>query len=488
MYMSATGLSQALMAVKVSSVELTESAIARIIRYDEQINAVCVPTFETARAAAHDADVARSRGDRRPLLGIPMTVKESFNMAGLPTTWGIPSFKDYKATEDAVAVARLKAAGAVILGKTNVPLALGDLQSYNEIYGTTRNPWNLDLTPGGSSGGSAAALAAGYGALSIGSDIAGSLRIPAHHCGVYAHKPSFGLLPARGHVPPPNRPLPHNRDLSVIGPMARSATDLALMLEILCPPDEMSLGAAYSLALRPPRHDKLADYRVLLVDTHPLIPTASSIRAALAAFADQLDRAGIAVERNSSLLPDLTNAARIYMRLLMSTFSVGMPAQVYDRAQERAAKLDPDDQSLAAERVRGSALSHRDWLIADNARAYLREQWRILFSQFDVVVCPVAPVPAFPHDHSPDQWRRQIVIDGSSYDYADQLVWAGIATAPGLPATVAPISRSGEGIPIGMQIIGPMFEDLTPIRFAELVEQEFGGFTAPPLDWAGDLR
>ena len=205
---SATQLAAAMAAGEVSATELVEQAIARIERYDGELNAICVPDFDRALGAAADADCARAAGDIRPLLGVPMTVKESFNVAGLPTTWGFPAFKDFVATEDAVAVARLKAAGAIVLGKTNVPLGLGDLQSYNAIYGTTNNPWDLGRTPGGSSGGSAAALAAGYGALSIGSDIGGSLRAPAHFCGIYAHKASFGLLPTRGHTPPPLRRCP----------------------------------------------------------------------------------------------------------------------------------------------------------------------------------------------------------------------------------------------------------------------------------------
>lgn len=202
---SAGELSAAMRAGEVSSVELTEAAIARIERDDTAINAICVPDFDRARAAAHRADQARARGEDRPLLGIPVTVKESYDIAGLPTTWGIPEQRDHVPSEDAVQVSRLKAAGAVILGKTNVTVMLRDIQSYNDLYGTTNNPWNHDRTGGGSSGGSAAALAAGFGALSIGSDLAGLLRTPAHFCGVYAHKPTLGLAPTRGMTAPPHR-------------------------------------------------------------------------------------------------------------------------------------------------------------------------------------------------------------------------------------------------------------------------------------------
>jgi amidase len=480
-YATATELVAAMAAQQVSAVELAEGAIARIEALDDQLNAVCVRDFDRALAAAREADAARATGDARPLLGVPMTVKESFNVAGLPTTWGIPPFKDFTPAEDAVAVARLKAAGAVILGKTNVPLGLGDLQTYNDIYGTTNNPWDVLRTPGGSSGGSAAALAAGYGALSIGSDIAGSLREPAHFCGVYAHKASFGLLPSRGHTVPPAPPLAYERDLTAIGPMARSAGDLALLLGLLADPDETGIGIAHRLALRPARHDELGDYRVLVLDTHPSIATAASVRGAIDGLAGRLAGAGARVERESALLPDPVEAARLYMRLLMGALGGTFPAEIYEHLRAAAAQVDPDDPSLAAERTRGAAMSHRDWLAADTLRVQHRARWQELFAEFDVVVCPAMPTPAFAHDHSPDPWSRRIAIDGESYDYADQLVWAGLATVPGLPATVAPIGQSAEGLPIGVQILGPLYEDATPIRFAELLERELGGFVAPPL-------
>ena len=463
----------------VSAVELAEDAITRIERYDPTINAVCVPDFERALEAARAADAARARGETRPLLGVPMTVKESYNVAGLPTTWGVPDFEDFVPDTDALAVERVKAAGAVVLGKTNVPLVLGDVQSYNAIYGTTGNPWDPERTPGGSSGGSAAALAAGYGALSLGSDIGGSLRNPAHYCGVYAHKPTLGLVPARGHTPPGVPALPTESDLAVIGPMARSAADLALLLDVLAEPDPLSSGVAYRLALPASRHTELTDYRVLVVDTHPSIPSAASVRGAIGGLAEALAKAGARVERESPLLPDQADTARVYTRLLMSTLGSRFPAEVYEQVLAAAAGLDPADESLRAERVRGTVLSHRDWILADARRAVLRQRWNELFAEFDVVVHPVAPTPAFPHDHSP-MGDRRITVDGVDHDYLDQIALAGVATLPGLPATALPIGLSEDGLPIGVQAIGPMYGDRTTIRFAELVERELGGFTPPP--------
>ena len=269
-YRSATELVAALAGKRISSVELTDFSISRIEANDKSINAVVVRDFDRARIGAAAADAALARGERRPLLGLPMTVKEQFNVAGLPTTWGDPKFKNWQPSADALAVARLKAAGAVILGKTNVPLNLSDWQSYNEIYGTTNNPWDLARTPGGSSGGAAAALAAGYVSLELGSDIGGSLRAPAHYCGVFAHKPTLDLVPLRGAGPPDTPAYPGRGDLAVAGPMARSAADLALELDVVAGPDEMSDGIGYKLALPAPRHQNIKSFKVLLIDTHPL--------------------------------------------------------------------------------------------------------------------------------------------------------------------------------------------------------------------------
>jgi amidase len=480
-FKTATELSAALAAKKVSAVELAEDAIGRIERHDDKINAICVRDFSRGLEAARAADAARARGETAPLLGLPLTVKESYNIAGLPTTWGFPAQKDFVPPEDALSISRVKQAGGVILGKTNVPVGLGDWQSYNEIYGVTNNPFDLGRTPGGSSGGSSAALAAGYGPLSLGSDIGGSLRVPAFHCGVYAHKPTFALVPSRGHTPPPLPPLPFDPDLSVIGPMARSAADLALLLDVIAGPDPMEAAKAYTLALPAPRHNALKNFRVLVLDTDPVMPTSAFIRTAIEKLAANLGKAGVTVTRESPLLPDFAASTRLYMRLLMSFLAASFQPEIYAGAQAAAAKLSPEDKSLAAERLRGIALSHRDWVLADGARARLRAQWRELFGTFDAVICPVMPTPAYPHVHSDDQEARRINVDGKDHVYPDQLAWPGIATLPGLPATAIPLGLSPEGLPVGVQIVGPWLEDRTPLKLAELIEREFGGFVPPPM-------
>ncbi|ROP34814.1 amidase [Saccharothrix texasensis] len=478
-FRTAEELVAAMRAGAVTSVELTDEAIARVERDDTVVNAICVPDFDRARAAARRADQARARGEDRPLLGVPVTVKESYNVAGLPTTWGMPQHRDYVPAEDAVQVSRLRTAGAVVLGKTNVPLGLQDIQSFNEIYGTTTNPWDRGRTAGGSSGGSAAALASGFGALSIGSDLAGSLRTPAHFCGVYAHKPTLGLAAGRGMVPPSEPALPTEFDLAVVGPMARAARDLTLLLDVMAGPDPLTLGKAHRLALPPARHERLGDFRVLVLEDHPLIPTGAAVRAGVNRVADVLVAGGARVERHSPLLPDLAEAATLYTRLLISGSVARFPVGSDEQLRTRAAGLSADDRSLDAVRLRAMVSSHRDWMEAAHRREVHRHGWRQLFGEFDAVVCPITPTPAFPHDHHPDPLERRIDIDGVEHPYFDQLVWAGLATMPGLPATAVPAGRSPEGLPVGVQLIGPAFEDRTPLRLAELLEQETGGFQPP---------
>jgi amidase len=465
---------------EVSAVELLDRSIARIEAYDGKLNAVVVRDFARARAAAAEADKALARGERRPLLGVPMTVKESHNVAGLPTTWGIPGTQYSQASDDSVAVSRLKAAGAVVLGKTNAPVMLADWQTYNPIYGVTNNPWDVARTPGGSSGGAAAALAAGYVSLELGSDLAGSLRVPADYCGVFALKPTHGLVPMRGFAPPgaPTLSVGVDVDLAVLGPMARSAGDLELALDVLAGPDDAE-AVGYRLALPPPRHTDLQNFRVLVVDQHPLLPTANVVRSALGKVADNLRRVGSKVAQTSPLLPDLGHVGRTYVQLLMAFVGAYLPDDAYSQSQAAAAALSPDDASLSAANLRGTVMGHREWIRTDSIRTAVADQWRGLFRKWDVVLCPVMPTPAFPHDHS-DMTARRIVVDGTEIPYMAQSMWPSVATLTGLPATAMPIGRSDDGLPIGMQIVGPYLEDRTTIAFAGLVEREFGGFVPPP--------
>jgi amidase len=449
---SATDLVAALAARRVSALELADEAIARIEARDGPINAVVVRDFGRAREAARAADAALARGERRPLLGLPMTVKESHNVAGLPTTWGFEPFKDFVAPADSVGVSRLKAAGAVILGKTNVPPWLADYQSNNPVYGRTGNPYDPARTPGGSSGGSAAALAAGMIPLELGSDIGGSIRMPAHFCGVYGHKPSYNLVPLRGHSPP-YVPDGAGIVLAVIGPLARTAADLGLALDVLAGPDQDE-ATGYRLALPPPRHARLADYRVLLVDDHPLTPLDDEIRAGLNGLADGLEKLGAKVARASERLPDLVRIQETFMGLLMPAMSRGQPG--------------------------AQTISAHEWMVLLDTQAQIRRQWAELFEGFDVVLTPVHGAPAFLHDDEPDLGKRTLVINGAVTPYFAPAAWAGLATLGNLPSTVIPVGQTRGGLPFGAQVIGPYLEDRTTIGFAGLAEREFGGFRKPP--------
>ena len=443
-------LADALAARKVSALELADEAIARIEARDGPINAVVVRDFDRARDAAREADAALARGERRPLLGLPMTVKESHNVAGLKTTWGFEWARDFVATEDAVGVARLKAAGAVILGKTNIPVALSDWQSVNPIYGRTNNPYDLSRSPGGSSGGGAAALAAGMVPLEYGSDIGGSIRIPAALCGVYGHKPSLDLIPGRGHAPPGAEGVPP--PLAVVGPLARTAADLTLALDVLAGPDA-PLSKAYRLTLPASRHARLADFRVLVLTDHPSAAVDGEVRGAIEGLAARLEALGARVERTHARLPDLGAAHEAYGALLGAAMSLRGP--------------EPPQ------------LSAGDWLGLLDTQLKVRGQWGALFEAVDVVLTPAFGQVAFPHVETADPNQRTLMIDGAPTPYFAQLAWPGLATFANLPATAAPIGQTRAGLPIGAQIIGAFLEDRTTLTFAELLEREFGGFIPP---------
>jgi amidase len=285
----------------------------------------------------------------------------------------------------------------------------------------------------------------------------------------------------RGHTPPPFPPIPLDRDMAVIGPMARSAADLSLLLDVIAGPDPLDAGVGYKLTLPPPRRNALKDFRVLVVDSDPVLPSDKDIRGAIEKLAGGLARSGVNVARQSPLLPDFAESSRLYMRMLMSFLGAFFAPEVIAGAQAGAAQLTADNKSLAAERLRGMTQSHRDWVLDDGARGRLRAQWRELFKTFDAVICPIMPTPAYPHDHSSQQEARRVKIDGKDYAYPDQLAWPGIATLPGLPATAIPLGLSPEGLPVGIQIVGPWLEDRTPLELAALIEREFGGFVPPPM-------
>ena len=469
----ATSQLRALADRTLSARELLELELARDEAVHDRLNAVVVRDLERARTAADALDQARARGDELgPLAGLPMTVKETYDLTGLPATAGVSSFRE-RDCEDAVVIARARAAGAVIWGKTNIPVMAGDWQSYNSLYGVTNNPWDLTRTPGGSSGGSAAALASQVTSLEMGSDIAGSLRVPAAFCGVFAHKPTFELLPRTGHVPPrPGTFAP--ADLSVVGPMARSSRDLALLLHV------MSDGATPRDIAPAPRALRVG---LWLEDAAFLLDP--QVRTAIEAWAARAEAAGIAIRPITS---PVSGEALLesYNVLLMSQIAAGFPdktrEQLAARRADALAKINAGAGPLSkAATILASTATHRDWMIANETRWRLKAQVAEAFSEVDVIVAPVAPVEPFAHDHSPFNDRELTCSTGKTIPYNAMMMWVALATVCGLPATAVPAGLSAAGLPVGVQIIGPDGGDLRTLAAARALEEATGGYVPPPL-------
>ena len=476
-FSSATALAAKLRTGKLSALELLDHYIARIEKHDVVLNAVVVRDFDRARKRAKAADRALKKGaPLGPLHGLPMTVKESFNVAGLKTTWGNPAFKDNVADYTTVAIERLQAAGAIVFGKTNVPLLLQDLQSYNAVYGTTRNPYDLTRTPGGSSGGGGAAVAAGLSAADFGSDLAGSIRVPASFCGLYSHKPSFGVVPTRGHGLAPALAQP---DISVLGPIARSARDLEPLLRATAGPLEDD-AAGWTLTLPASRATQLRGLRIGMLTDIESSPLAASVRGALEGLARWLRKQGAKV--STAALPIEAKAHQaLFMQFVRAVGAARMGDPMFRQTLEEAAKYAAGDSSPAALHLRGLAQYHRDWCVAHEARSQLRARWADYFRDHDLLLVPGTPVPAFPIDEAGPREARTLDIDGRQVPYNAQGFWQGIATVSYLPASVAPIARTGAGLPLAVQIIGPYLGDLSTIGFARLLEHDYASFEAPVL-------
>lgn len=430
--MTALETARAIADGRTTAVAECEAAIARIEALNPGLNAVVVKDYARARKDAVAADAAIAAGERRPLLGVPMTVKESYELAGHVQSMGFVEYRDNVIDEDGSTVRKLREACAVILGKTNVPVALADLQTVNPIYGRTVNPWDATRTCGGSSGGSAAALASGMVPMEIGTDIGGSIRTPAHFCGVFGHKASYGVIPLDGH----RRPGMDNADrpLSVAGPMARAAEDLAALLDVVA-------GEILPRA----RITTLDGVRLLVLIQHPRAAVSQEIATGIERVADVAAGQGAIISKNSDLLPDLDRLFDDYIRMLMVVISGGAPA--------------PD----------GSVMTVRQWFGLQDVQAQVQRQFAVLFEAFDAILCPVHGSTAFPHDDTPDMAARTIMIDGKSTPYADQFAWISMATFAGLPSTSTPIGRARDGLPFGMQVIAANRRDHDAIMLSGLL-------------------
>ncbi len=470
-FMSALEAAEAIRRKKISSVELTRLVFERIDRYKLKLNAFAYQLREDALAKAAKADNARTKGSSLGVFhGVPFFVKESFAVAGYPCTWGLPAMRDVKARQNSAAVDRLLGAGAILVGATNVPLNLDDWQSYNSIYGTTNNPWDTERSPGGSSGGTAAALAAGLGYLSIGSDIGGSIRVPSHFCGIFGHKPTLDLVDLAGHSPGGGNAL-HGFStlLAVGGPMARSAEDLIAALKVLGGSSGWD-AKAWKWELPEPRAHKMRDFRVGYVLDDPLAPPTTEVRRVLEKTMETLSRGGAQMKPGwpSSFRP--AELLDNYLFMLEAFFaSVSSPEELEHQRKE-VGTLSPQGQTP----------SFVAWQRQNFRRLAFREQWQAYFEQIDVFLSPVTFCTAFPHDHSVPQYKRVIATKDGPRRYMDMLNWISMATLTGCPASVAPVGLTEAGLPVGIQIMGPYWEDATPLTFAALLAKETGGFKPPP--------
>lgn len=472
---SAIGAAAAIRTRKISSVELTRHVFERIDRFQPKLNAFVYQMRDEALAQARRTDQAVARKEKLgAFAGVPVVVKESFAIAGRPCTWGIPSLKDTRAPANSTAVQRLIDAGAVVVGATNVPLNLMDGQSYNDIYGTTNNPWDLSRTPGGSSGGTAAALAAGLGFLGIGSDIGGSIRAPAHCCGIFGHKPTLDVVGSRGHVPGGGLENPgFSTLLAVNGPMARTAEDLETAMRVLGGPEAPD-SVAYSWRLPAPRHERVDGFRIGYVLEDLMMPVSSEVKPALESALRALEKAGAKLKPGWPEGMAFKEFFATYFFLLSAfTFSMSPPEE---QRRQRAEFAAVKDHPQAA----GSLADFASWQRQNLRRLAFRAGWQSHFKNVDAFLLPALPVPAFPHDHS-EQSRRTLATPEGKLPYLPALLtYMSVAILTGCPATVAPAGKTKQGLPVGIQILGPYLEDATPIRLAGLLAKENGGFTPPP--------
>ncbi len=438
---------------ELGSVELLDAQLARIQRLDAEVNAVCTLSIDEARVRARAADDAAAHGEFwGPLHGLPITVKDAIATAGIRSTGGSPQLLDHVPQVDAEAVAAVRRAGAIVFGKTNVPLWSGDLQTFNEMFGTTNNPWDLARVPGGSSGGAAAAVACGMTSFEIGTDIGGSVRVPSAFCGVFGHKPSFGVIPTLGYLDEPNGGVTES-DINVFGPIARSAEDLELLLGVLARPTaERAVGWRVDLPLA-----DVSDLRSLRVATwfdEPSIPMDQEMIAVLDGVADRLVGAGAAVDRTARPHLDFTEAWHAGGWLIAS-----------------ATHISDGDHTV----------HHVDWLVADRVRARRRHRWAEFFEDFDVLLCPVTLMPAFPH-HQEGTWAsREIVVGGVTTPYLALEAWPALIGSAYLPSTSTPVGRTAAGLPVGVQVVAPFLHDYRAIAVSGLIADLVGGYEVPPI-------
>jgi amidase len=477
-FRTAKQLAAAIRKKKIGCLELLDLYLERVEAHNPSLNAIIAMDIEGARKRAKAADKAVKAGKKLgPLHGVPMTIKESYNVVGFPTTWGVPALKDNRPKSNALVVQRMLDAGVTLFGKTNVPLLLGDYQSYNDIYGTTNNPWDLSRTPGGSSGGSAAALAAGLTGIEAGSDIGSSIRNPAHYCGVFGHKPTFGVVSSKGHAA--GDWASPGADIAVVGPLARGADDLEIAMDVMAGLDEID-SRGLKVALPRAAKKTLREFKVAVLLDDPHAEVDQSVQDEIQKLADFLGKKKVKVSTTARPAFDTADMHEVYMKLLNAAISGRMQDDEYNARREAAAKIPADDRGTLAQFVRGTVLTHREWLALNERRHRMRLAWDAFFQDYDIMLCPVTASAAFPHDHDPNRATRTIIVNNKKVPDFDQLFWAGYSGVTFLPASTAPIGQTTDGLPIGVQIVGPQYGDYTTIAFAKLLEQEYRSFVPPP--------
>jgi amidase len=475
---SATEISAAIARKDVSSREVLDQLLARVDEVNPSINAVVALDVERARAAAAAADDATARGDQLgPLHGLPMTVKDVWETEGLVTTSGAPELKDHVPAMDAIAIGRLKSAGAVIFGKTNTPLYAGDFQTFNEVYGRTNNPWDTSRTTGGSSGGSAAAVATGMTPLELGSDIGGSIRNPSHYNGVYGLKPSWGLVPSRGHIPGPPGSLVEP-DVNCNGPIARSLDDLRTGIELLAGPlPAEAVAWRVELPAGPPVDATNVRVATVFHEGHDLLPISSAVMTNLEGFAARLADAGVAVDAIPLPVP-LSDGLRSWQDMVLPIIGMGLTDELYAGMADLA---DAPGDDLATAAGRALVARYRGWARANQQRQLQRAAWASVFERYDAVLAPVMPTTAFPHDTERDIMARELDVDGVAVPHMLAVAWCGAIGTVLLPVVTLPTGPASDGLPVGVQVVGPYLTDVRMIEIARALEQAAGtGFVPPP--------
>ena len=484
-FLPVTTLRTLISSSEVTSIELLDAFLARVKVLNPSLNAIIILDEKAARERARFADIATKQNvSWGRLHGIPFTVKENCHVASMDCTIGDPLLVQKPSATSEPVVARLIEAGAIIFGKTNLPEAAADWQSYNLVYGSTNNPFNLELTPGGSSGGSASALAACLTPFEIGGDIGGSIRIPASFCSLFGHKPTYQILAKPGS--------PGNQlDLSVRGPLARCANDLKLLMEVCTTLNGPAKG--FIPVLAPSTKTDITEFRVALIESDPVCPVNEETRTLVKSVARRLRKLRCAVITENIELPfDSEMMMKVYLKLLSATLfgDLDESSTMMEKLKVDAGKYSDNDESIDATAARAPFQTLFQYRKANSQRHEFRTRWEKFFENYDVLIAPIFATPAFQHDCTPADhpfWRpsaRTLCVDGVDTPYHHHVFWSALTTTCYLPSTAFPAGIGSEsGLPIGLQIVCREGADLMAIQFAACLEEQGYKCVSPPAPY-----